>query len=170
MRAGGTRVGASACAVGISNARAQGLETGGTWRSPWGVQARVAWTWLDTEILGVDDFPTEAPSPYVVGESLIRRPSHRVSLDVQWTSARATAFVGVNGRSDMRDIEPNFAATVYDNPGFTTVDLGGSWRVRRGLEVTARVTNLFDRDYEEALGFPALGRSAMIGLRVGTGR
>ncbi|HET9371859.1 MAG TPA: TonB-dependent receptor [Vicinamibacterales bacterium] len=154
----------------ISNARAQGLETGGTWRSPWGVQARLAWTWLDTEILGVDDFPTEAPSPYVVGESLIRRPNHRVSLDVQWTSERATAFVGIVGRGSMRDIEPNFAATVYDNPGFTTVDIGGSWRVGRGLEVTARVTNLFDRDYEEALGFPALGRSAMVGLRVGTGR
>jgi hypothetical protein len=32
------------------------------------------------------------------------------------------------------------------------------------------VTNLFDRSYEEAFGFPALGRSGMAGLRVAAGR
>ena len=46
-------------------------------------------------------------------------------------------------------------------------------RVLDVLEASAtfgRVTNLFDRDYEEALGYPALGRSAMVGLRVATSR
>jgi len=32
------------------------------------------------------------------------------------------------------------------------------------------VENLFDRDYEEALGFPALGRRASVGVRVAASR
>jgi hypothetical protein len=32
------------------------------------------------------------------------------------------------------------------------------------------VLNLFDRGYEEALGFPALGRSVIAGVRVAAGR
>jgi outer membrane cobalamin receptor len=48
--------------------------------------------------------------------------------------------------------------------------VGGSFRVARELEVYARVTNLADRAYEDALGFPAQARSATIGLRVAVGR
>ena len=33
-----------------------------------------------------------------------------------------------------------------------------------------KVLNLFDRTYEETFGFPALGRSALVGLRVAAGR
>ena len=48
-------------------------------------------------------------------------------------------------------------------------------RVRPGrsanhLQLFGRVANLFDRDYEEALGYPALGRSGMVGLRVAASR
>jgi hypothetical protein len=32
------------------------------------------------------------------------------------------------------------------------------------------VENLFDERYEEALGFPALGRRATVGIRVAAGR
>jgi len=36
------------------------------------------------------------------------------------------------------------------------------------LELTARVQNLFNRHYEEAFGFPALGRSFVVGVRIAT--
>ena len=45
-----------------------------------------------------------------------------------------------------------------------------SFRVVRGLDAFGRITNLFDRDYEEVFGFPALGRAGMVGLRVAAGR
>jgi outer membrane cobalamin receptor len=48
--------------------------------------------------------------------------------------------------------------------------VGGSFKVAKELEVYARVTNLADRAYEDALGFPAQARSATIGLRVAVGR
>jgi outer membrane cobalamin receptor len=43
-------------------------------------------------------------------------------------------------------------------------------RVHRAIDVFARGINLFDREYEETLGYPALGRSGMVGVRVAVGR
>jgi hypothetical protein len=38
------------------------------------------------------------------------------------------------------------------------------------VDVFARGMNLFDRTYEETLGYPALQRSGMVGVRVAVGR
>jgi outer membrane receptor protein involved in Fe transport len=150
----------------IANARAWGLETGATWRPSNAVSIRAAWTWLDTEILGVDGAESEAPRPYQVGDPLIRRPGHQVSVELGWTRGRASAFAFVNGRSDTHDLEPSFADQVFENPGYATVAIGGAFRVGRNVEVFGRVTNLFDSAYEEVFGFPALGRSGLVGVRV----
>jgi vitamin B12 transporter len=101
-----------------------------------------------------------------VGDRLIRRPRHQVSFEAGWFHARGSAFVLLNGRGETRDIEPTFAAEVFDNPGYVTVTAGGAVRLTRNFELFGRVTNLFDREYEEAFGFPALGRMALVGLRV----
>ena len=154
----------------IANATAHGIETGVSWHTRIGVSIRGAWTFLHTETLAVDHLPSLAPQPYAVGDPLIRRPAQQGSLEVAWSSPRAGAFVTVNGRGDMADIEPNFGATVLTNPAYAVVNVGGSIRLGRGVEITGRVLNAGDARYEEALGFPALGRSAMIGVRVTAGR
>ena len=76
----------------------------------------------------------------------------------------------MNGRGAMNDLEPSFASSVYRNPGYAMVAVGGAIRVARSFEVYARVSNLFDKEYEEAFGFPALGRTALVGVRVATSR
>jgi outer membrane cobalamin receptor len=38
------------------------------------------------------------------------------------------------------------------------------------LELFGRIENLFDREYEEVFGFPALGRGVMAGLRIAASR
>lgn len=154
----------------IANAKSHGLETGVSWRSRVGVSVRAAWTFLHTETLAVDNLPSLAPTPYKVGDPLIRRPAQQGSLEIAWAAARGGVFMTLNGRGDMSDIEPNFGASVFTNPGYTVVNFGGSLKIIRGLEITGRVMNAGDTQYEEALGFPALGRSAMIGVRVTAGR
>jgi outer membrane cobalamin receptor len=154
----------------IANARARGLELGLSWRSKTGLSARAAWTLLDTEILGVDGLPGAAPSPYAVGDQLIRRPRQQGSLDLTWVTTRGTGFVKLNGRGVMADLEPNFGTPVLESRGFVTTTIGGSVCVSRNIDVIARVSNLFNRSYEEALGFPALGRAASVGVRVTAGR
>jgi outer membrane cobalamin receptor len=118
----------------------------------------------------VNDFPNEAPAPYAVGDQLIRRPRHAGSVDIRYTHDRLLAFFIVNGRGDMSDLEPNFASSILTNPGYVVSSIGGSFKINRSFEAYARVTNLFNRAYEDALGFPAQARSASVGLRVAISR
>lgn len=154
----------------IANASAKGMEVGARWTSTFGLSVRGAYTYLDTEVLSLDSIPGEAPPPFVVGDQLIRRPRHQGSLEVSYARGRVSLFLLVNGRGDMADFEPNFAVAVLTAPGYSVVSIGGNFRINNWLDAYARVTNLGDRLYEEALGFPALGRSAAAGIRVGIGR
>jgi outer membrane cobalamin receptor len=136
------------------------------------VQVRASYTWLDTTILAVDRAGA-APPPFEVGDPLLRRPRHQFSTEALVTSGRATAFLQGGGRARTVDIEPSlgtFHPFFFDAPGYQVWNAGGSFRVHRSVEVFGRIDNLFDRAYEEALGFPGHGRGAFAGLRVATGR
>jgi outer membrane receptor protein involved in Fe transport len=60
-------------------------------------------------------------------------------------------------------------------PAYTVADVGAELALVRGdsrrPDVTAllRVENLFDREYEEIVHFPARGRTIVAGVRVGAG-
>jgi outer membrane cobalamin receptor len=155
----------------ISNARAQGAELSAAFRAGWGLTARASYTFLDTEILAVDSLD-EAPPPFAVGDPLLRRPRHLASLDLTFAHGSLTAFGHIGGRSRTLDVEPTYGTWggLFTNPGFSSVDVGASWRIARAVEVIGRIGNLFNRSYEETFGFPALGRNAMIGVRVAAGR
>lgn len=160
----------------ISNARARGFELGLGVRHrfesarPVDIHARVAYTWLDTEILAVDR-DDAAPPPFTVGDPLLRQPRHRFSTDLTVGSGRLTAFLTGGGRSKALDVEPTLGSYggLFDAPGFQAWNTGATWKLPFA-EVFGRVENLFDREYEEALGFPALGRRATVGLRIATSR
>ncbi len=156
----------------IANARSSGLETGVSWRLACGLMSRATYTWLSTEILAVDGASNEAPSPFVPGDRLIRRPKNQGSLDVTLTRERFNAFLTVEARGQMIDVEPSFGTFggLFSNPGYGVVHMGGGVRLTSVVEVYGRVMNLFDRQYEEALGFPAIGRTALLGVRVATRR
>lgn len=155
----------------VSNARSRGLETGASWRTRWGLTARVTYTWLDTEILAVDR-TSLAPPPFDPGDPLLRRPRHGASLDVRVNRSRAAGFLEVGGRGRALDVEPNFGASggLFFTPAFAVVSAGATIRIARYVEVLARGVNLADRRYEETLGFPAPGRSGTVGVRVAFGR
>jgi outer membrane cobalamin receptor len=155
----------------IANAASRGLEGGVAWSGGHGLSARAAWTWLHTEVLSVDHLPHVSPtSYYAVGDPLVRRPRQQGSVELDWSSGRGTAFVSVNGRGKVADLEPNFAAKIFTNPGYAVVALGGSVRLTREFELFGRVDNLFNRAFEEVLGFPAFGRSASVGVRIAASR
>ena len=154
----------------VANARAGGVEFGLRWQSPRGLSVRGAYTYLRTRVLTVDDLPGAAPAPYAVGDWLIRRPRHTFSIDTRFERGALQVFAVVQGRSRMLDVEPNIGAPTMFVPGHATVTAGASYRLARSLQAYARVINLFDRDYEDALGYPAQARSATVGLRVAVGR
>ena len=160
----------------ISNARARGVEIAGTARAPLGVgggslQVRIGYTRLATEILAVDESGS-APPPFAVGDRLLRRPDHQFSADVLLSAGHLSAFLQGGARSSVRDVDPSFGTFggMFEAPGYSVWNAGATWTFSNHLQLFGRVANLFDRDYEEALGYPALGRSGMVGLRVAASR
>lgn len=159
----------------IANARARGLELAGTARgraaSGLDLEARVAWTWLDSEVLAVDQAGS-APPPFTVGDPLIRRARHQVSADVLLSGGPLHAYVHAGARSRALDVDPSYGTFggLFYGDGFAVCNAGATYRVHKAVDVFARIDNLFDRAYEETLGFPSLGRSAVVGLRVAAGR
>lgn len=153
----------------IANARARGVEVSGSLRTSSGVGVRAGYTWLDSEVLAVDAYAT-APSPFAVGDRLLRRPRHQGVVEATLVRAGFSAFVRTLARGDVLDVDPSwgsFGGTLVA-PGHVRTDVGAAVRLpgRAGIELFGRVTNLFDRAHEEAFGFPAPGRGLAGGLRV----
>jgi outer membrane cobalamin receptor len=153
----------------ISNARASGLELSGDARVPMGLSLHIAYTFLDTEILEVDGLST-APPPFKPGDPLIRRPRHQTVIHGAYDTNRLTGFAEVQQRSETLDLEPNFAGSTYPNPGYAVFNAGVSVTLTKNIDVFVRGLNLSDREYEEVLGYPALRRSGIAGVRIAASR
>ena len=50
------------------------------------------------------------------------------------------------------------------NPGYARFDISTRYNLGHGLSLYARATNLFDKFYQDALGYPALGRDVRVGM------
>jgi outer membrane cobalamin receptor len=155
----------------ISNARSEGVEASVSFRPFAALTVRGGLVGLRTEILANDGTPG-APTPFEVGDSLLRRPELTGFVDALVTVGRVSGFFRVDGRDAAFDIDPSFGANagIFVNPGYATADAGMSVRLLDQVEVFGRVVNLFDKQYEEIYGFPSLGRSVMVGVRLATSR
>ncbi len=156
----------------IANARASGVEASGALRTRWGLDARLAYTFLDTAVLAVDRSNGIAPAPFTVGDPLIRRPRHHATLDVTWTRHRWSSFLRVGGRGRELDVEPNYGASggLFYAPGFVVADAGATFRLSTRIDLLARIENLLGRRYEDVLGYPSPGRTFSVGVRLASGR
>ena len=112
---------------------------------------------------------------FVEGERLLRRPDDAVTARAEAAIAgrvRLGATLSWAGsRDDIRFgqfPEPNRRVAL---PSYTTLDLSTVVTVlpgRRGrpaLDLTARLENVFDQEYEQSIGFPARGRGIFVGVR-----
>jgi outer membrane cobalamin receptor len=156
----------------IANARARGAELALTVRPVSRLTTRATYTFLDSEFLAVDGANGQAPSPFAVGDRLLRRPRHQASVDATWGTSRVQAFAIAALRGTTLDVEPNFGTFggLFENESHSVVTVGGAWTIVPQLTAFARVANAFDARYEDTLGYPALGRTAYVGLRVAARR
>ena len=58
---------------------------------------------------------------------------------------------------------------LQENEGYARLDARARVRLTRGFEAFVVAENVLDREYQEALGYPAPGRSVRAGLRFRTG-
>jgi vitamin B12 transporter len=138
--------------------------TGTTWANVGrattdGVESFIACQPVGQLTLRVDYTYTQATDD-VLQQELLRRPRHKGTLNATWQATDALLFnVNVLALSGWVDGNRDFSIPRLDAPGYTTVNLAAAFDVTRALTVFGRVDNLFDRHYQNPVGFlqPALG-------------
>jgi len=114
----------------------------------------------DTRVLRSSSSSTGVQVP---GDHLLRRPvnSGNVWLNANYRDFTFNVnayFTGVRTDSDF----DGFGLT--RNPGYARFDVASSYSIGRGISLYARATNLLDKQYQDAIGFPALGRDVRVGM------
>ncbi len=104
------------------------------------------------------------------GRQLVRRPMHAGNVLLNYGSRRwggqvGGLFMGPRVDSDFLGLLPPVTHTA----GYGRVDLGGWYALTRHMSAYLNIGNLFDRRYEEAAGYPALGFNFRAGMRFRVG-
>jgi len=132
-------------------------------------EARVAkWLFISGNYTYDDSLIITSPNAFdpslIPGNRLPRRPLNSGSVTFTGTFKGFSATFA--GYFTGRRTDSDFLGLGYTrNPGYARFDLATSYTLNRGLTVYARAINLFDKRYQDALGYPALGRDAWVGLR-----
>ena len=153
------------CFVNVGHARARGVELAAEAAPAARVRLHAAYTYLDGRVLvSTSDFDPV----FAVGRGLLRRPKHQLALS--GTAGTERFDVGGTMVAVGRRADSDFAGLgLTQSEGYVRVDGRARLRLGRGLEAFVVGENLLDRDYQEALGYPALGRSVRGGLRYRSG-
>lgn len=143
---------------GTSRRRGIELVLGGTLSSGLGIDA--SYTWTDAD---------EVSATGVLGPE-IRRPEHMASLSLHQRFAAGRGDVGLDVSYNGSQLDnyfppPAYAQVSVELGSFTLVDLAASWQLTPSLELTGRINNLLDENYEEILGFARPARAVFAGLR-----
>jgi vitamin B12 transporter len=151
--------------VNVGRTRGRGLELAVDGAPAARVRLHAAYTYLDGRVLvSTSDFDPV----FAVGRGLLRRPKHQFALSA--TAGTDRFDVGATVVAVGRRADSDFAGLgLTENDGYARVDGRARLRLGHGLEAFVVGENLLDRDYQEAFGYPALGRSVRAGLRFRTG-
>lgn len=100
----------------------------------------------------------------------VRRPRHMASFNLQYwfVGDRGNLNLNINYNGEQLDNyfpPPFFGLEQVELDAYTVVDLAAAWKLTGNIELIGRVSNLFDEDYEEILGFARPGRAIYAGLR-----
>jgi vitamin B12 transporter len=138
----------------VGRARTQGVEAEASVELLQGLLLAAAYTYTDTE-----DRTTGLP--------LRRFAPHRWAITASYEARPGLTLAG-----EIFILSSQFeGGAVPRNDGYTVVNVSASYRLpwRRGplrdVTLHLRVTNLFDEDYAEVRGFPALGTHVVAGVR-----
>ena len=115
----------------------------------------------DSKVL---DAPNAFDPALAPGNRLLKRPLHSANLVANAHFLRmnwniAGFYVGRRTDSDFLGLG------LTSNPSYVRWDLSNSIELGHGLSTVAHFENLFDRHYQEAIGYPALGYNYRLGLK-----
>ena len=114
---------------------------------------RLDYTWTDAE----DDNS---------GEQLLRRPKHKLDLDVEYRPVpRASINLAVNYVSDNKDISRETSGTI-NGDNYVVLDVAAEYKLNKQWRIFGRIENLTDAHYEPADGFQEPDRGMFAGAEL----
>ncbi len=131
-----------------------------------GAESFVAYQPLRSLTFRLDYTYTQADDD-ILHEELLRRPKHKASLNTNWrATARLSFDATVLSVSSWIDGNRDFSIPRLTAPGYTTANLAGNFEVTDKLTAFARIDNLFDRHFQNPVGYlqPTLG--AFAGVKI----
>lgn len=151
-------------------ARSRGIETGLTSSLGRAVKVSLSYTYLMAKATDDGGLPS---ATFAAGQRLVRRPRHSAELSAR---SRVLDRVTVGGSliyvGSRDDVDFNqFPAERVELPGYATVDLATEVEViragpgRPGLSGVVRAENLFNRSYDQVVGFPGRRRGVFGGAK-----
>jgi len=148
-------------------ARARGANFFGEARVTRWLNASANYTYDSTRTLSApsDPFNINADPNYIVGSPLLRRPAN--SGNVMLNASFLRMNWNLSGYFTSQRADYNYPGQIM-NPGYARIDLAASYNVARGFSFYGRIANLGDKQYQEAYGYPALGREFRIGVKYTT--
>jgi vitamin B12 transporter len=103
----------------------------------------------------------------VPGNRLLRRPVNSGNLTVNAAFKRMD--LNVSGYFTGRRTDSDFLGLgLTSDPGYARFDFAGSYAISHGVSLYGRVMNLANKQYQDAIGYPALGREFRIGVKYTT--
>jgi vitamin B12 transporter len=142
-------------AENTAQARTQGLE------ASLKLQLSSAWTGhLDYTYLDTEDRTT--------GQRLLRRARHKLGAQLGYALSEAldinlhARYIGERLDNDFS----TFPSQTVSLSSYLLCGLSAGYRVSERLEVFARAENIFDKEYQEVLGFGTTGRAGYGGIKV----
>ena len=119
------------------------------------------YTYDDTRVLQAPNVfdPSELP-----GNHLLRRPVNSGSLTLN-AAYRHFGFTVGGYFSGVRTDSDFLGLGLARNSGYARFDVAAHYDLRHGVSLFARAQNLLDKQYQDVLGYPALGRDARAGVR-----
>jgi vitamin B12 transporter len=98
------------------------------------------------------------------GQPFIRRPKNSATalltyLGRRWGGNLSGSFVGRRPDSDF------FGFGITHAAGYVRVDMGGWYALTSRVTAYAALQNAFDKNYQEVVGYPALGANVRAGMR-----
>jgi vitamin B12 transporter len=113
------------------------------------------------------DYTYTAATDDIAQQELLRRPKNRGVFIATWQATRAWQWdLDVLCVGTWIDGNRDFSIMRLDAPGYTTVNLATTYDLGPRWALFARISNLFDRHYENPVGFlqPSIG--AYAGIKV----
>ncbi|MBV9343714.1 MAG: TonB-dependent receptor [Gammaproteobacteria bacterium] len=145
--------------------------TGSTWANigranTEGVESFIAFEPRGAFSARLDYTYTEATDA-TLHQELLRRPRHRGALEARWQPSPDWLLdVNLLSVGAWTDGSRDFSVPRLRAPGYTTVNVAGRCTLSPRVSVLARLDNLFDRRYQNPVGFLHPGFGAFAGLEV----